>query len=135
MLDGLGDELVEVSVEGRPARALAADAPALEQVKPARRARLLAGFDPYVAGFFPREGLVEAELLPRVSRTAGWISPVLVVGGRLVGVWQHKLKGRTMTIAVEPFGKLAAARRRELEADAERLASSLGATPSIEVAA
>ena len=134
-LDGLGDELVEVSVEGRPARALAADAPALEQVKPARRARLLAGFDPYVAGFFPREGLVEAELLPRVSRTAGWISPVLVVGGRLVGVWQHKLKGRTMTIAIEPFGKLAAARRRELEADAERLASSLGATPSIEVAA
>jgi hypothetical protein len=39
-----------------------------------------------------------------------------------------------MQIAVEPFGKLAAARVRELAADAERLAAALGATPSVTVA-
>jgi winged helix DNA-binding protein len=133
-LTPLGDELVEVSVEGRAAFALAADRSALRSAKADGPARLLAGFDPYVVGFFPREGLVEDEFLARVSRTAGWISPVVVVAGRTAGVWQHKLKRGTMEITIEPFGKLAAARRRELDADAERLAAALGATPSVRVA-
>jgi Winged helix DNA-binding domain len=134
-LEPLADELVEVSVEGRRTFALAADRRALRSAKAHGPARLLAGFDPYVVGFFPREGLVEDEFLARVSRTAGWISPVVVVGGRTAGVWQHKLKRGTMEITIEPFGKLAASRRRELEADAERLAAALGATPAVRVAA
>ena len=39
-----------------------------------------------------------------------------------------------MEITIEPFGKLAAARVRELSADAERLAAAIGATPSVTVA-
>ena len=132
-LEGLGDELVEVEVEGRRAFALADDAGALEQAATEGPARLLAGFDPYVVGFFPRDGLVEPEFKARVSRTAGWISPVVLVGGKAVGVWQHKLRNGTMEISVEPFGKLTAARRRELVTDAERLAGALGASPSLEI--
>ena len=134
-LEQIGDELVEVSVEGRRAFALSADGKALAGAKPERRARLLPGFDPFVVGFFPREGLVEPEFLPRVSRTAGWISPVVVVGGKPVGVWKHAVRKGTMQITVEPFGKLPATRVRELSADAERLAASLGAKPSIMLAA
>ena len=125
-LEALGDELVEVSVEGRKAFALAADARALRTAKADGRARLLGGFDPYVVGFFPREGLVEPEFKSRVSRTAGWISPVVLVSGKPVGVWSHELRKGTMAITVEPFGRLAAARVRELEADAERLAGVTG---------
>jgi Winged helix DNA-binding domain len=131
VLESLGDELVEVSVEGRPAFALAEDATALDGASSPRRARLLAGFDPYVVGFFPREGLVEPELLPRVSRTAGWISPVVLVGGEIVGVWKHALRKGTMEITVEPFAKLPSARVRELSAEAERLAGALGAKSSV----
>jgi hypothetical protein len=69
-----------------------------------------------------------------VSRTAGWISPVVVVGGEIVGVWKHAVRKGVMEIGVEPFGKLAAARVRELSVDAERLAAALGATPSVTVA-
>ena len=134
-LERLGDELVEVSVEGRPAFALSGDAKALAAAKPERRARLLPGFDPFVVGFFPRDGLVEPEFLPRVSRTAGWISPVVLVGGKPVGVWKHTVRKGTMEVNVEPFGKLPAARLRELSADAERLAASLGAKPSVMLAA
>jgi hypothetical protein len=130
-LEGLGDEVVEVAVEGRRALALASDAGALEEAAAAGPARLLAGFDPYVVGFFPRDGLVEPEFLGRVSRTAGWISPVVVVGGRPVGVWKHELRRGVMEIRVEPFGRLAAARRREVGADAERLAAALDAKPSV----
>jgi hypothetical protein len=134
MLEGLGDELVEVSVEGRPGFALAEDAKALRAAPARRRTRLLPGFDPYVVGFFPREGLVEPEFLARVSRTAGWISPVVVVGGEIVGVWKHALRKGTMEITVDPFEKLPAARVRELSADAERLAGALAAEPSVMLA-
>ncbi len=132
-LEVLGDELVEVSVEGRKAFALAEDARSLRTAKADGRARLLGGFDPYVVGFFPRDGLVEAEFKSRVSRTAGWISPVVLVAGKPVGVWSHELRKGTMAITIEPFGRLPAARVRELEADAERLAAALGAVPSLTV--
>jgi Winged helix DNA-binding domain len=134
-LEPVAAELVEVSIEGRKAFALAEDAGAVRKAKPERRARLLGGFDPYVVGFFPRDGLVEPEFKARVSRTAGWISPVVLVGGKPVGVWKHTVRKGTMEITVEPFGKLAAARVRELSTDAERLAAALGATPSVMLAA
>jgi hypothetical protein len=134
VLEAMADELVDLSIEGRPGYALAEDAKALKNANAGREARLLAGFDPYVVGFFPRAGLVEPEHLARVSRTAGWISPVVVVGGEIVGVWKHAVRKGVMEIGVEPFGKLAAARVRELSVDAERLAAALGATPSVTVA-
>jgi hypothetical protein len=133
-LEALGDELVEVSVEGRRAWALAADLGVLETARPDGRARLLPGFDPHVVGFLPRDALVEQEFKGRVSRTAGWISAVVLVDGRAVGVWEHKLRKGTLEITVEPFGRLAATRRRELAVDAERLAGALGARPSVAVA-
>jgi hypothetical protein len=133
-LEALGDELVAVSVEGRPGFALAEDVKALERATAGGRARLLPGFDPYVVGFFPRDGLVEPEFKARVSRTAGWISPVVLIGGKPVGTWKHEVRMGTMEIRVEPFGKLPAARVRELSVDAERLAGALGATPSVVVA-
>jgi hypothetical protein len=132
-LDSLGDELVEVTIEGNPARALAKDERALKAASADNRARLLGGFDPHVVGFFPRDGLVEPEFLPRVSRTAGWISPVVVVGGKPVGVWKHELRRGVAQIVVEPFGKLARARVRELSEDAERIGKALGARPSLTV--
>jgi hypothetical protein len=133
-LEALGEELVEVSVEGRRAFALVKDAPALESASTGRRARLVPGFDPYVVGFQPRGALVEPEFKGRVSRTAGWISPVVLVGGKAVGVWKHELRKGTMKITVDPFGKLPAARLRELSADAERFAAALDSTPSVMLA-
>ena len=130
----LGDELVEVSVEGRRSFALAKDAPLLEDATVDGRARLLPGFDPHIVGFFPREGLVEPGFLARVSRTAGWISPVVLVGAQPVGVWKHELRKGTIAITVEPFGKLPAVRVRELSEDAERFARALGVTSSVMVA-
>jgi DNA glycosylase AlkZ-like len=131
LLGELGDELVEVSVDGRRGFALAEDASALTAPEVERRTRLLPGFDPYVVGFFPREGLVEPDFLARVSRTAGWISPVVVVDGEIVGVWKHTLRKGTMEVTVEPFAKLPAARVRELRADAERLVAALDAERSV----
>jgi hypothetical protein len=62
----------------------------------------------------------------RVYRNQGWISPVLLVNGRMDGVWKHERKGKRLTVTIEPFGKLPKWARKEAEAEAERLAEFLG---------
>lgn len=67
------------------------------------------GFDPWViAPLSHRRRAIPEGRESEVSRTAGWISPVLVVDGRVAGVW-----GRTDgTITVRAFTRLPAAVRR-----------------------
>jgi hypothetical protein len=62
----------------------------------------------------------------RVYRPQGWLSPVLLVDGRIAGVWSHAAKGDRLTVTVEPFARPAAAVKAGAEAEAERLASFLG---------
>ena len=132
--DQLADELVAVAVDGHRAWALARDAAELEDADVSGPARLVPGFDAYVVGFQPRHAFVDAKFRASIWRTAGWISPVVLVDGRAAGVWHHSVRHGTMAIRVEPFGRLATARRRELEADAERLARALHASPSVSFA-
>lgn len=84
----LGDEVVPVDVEGRSSWALARDAGALRRAGRSDAVRLLGNFDQYVLG--PGRGsvaFVPAEHRAKVSRTAGWISRVVLHGGRVAGVW------------------------------------------------
>jgi DNA glycosylase AlkZ-like len=86
-------------------------------------------FDPYVVGS-PRQ-LDEIVLGPnkaRVSRPQGWISPVLVVDGRIVGIWTGDRRGDTLSVTIEPFGPLARPVRAELAGAADRVAVASGAT-------
>ena len=89
--------------------------------------RLLPGFDMWVIGAArDAAALLDPAEKKRVYRNAGWISPALLVNGRIEGVWKHERKGRRLTVAVEPFGKLPKWARTEVEAEAERLAGFLG---------
>jgi hypothetical protein len=86
-------------------------------------ARLLGGFDQYLLG----PGTNDEVLLPKehrsaVSRTAGWISPIVVVNGRVVGVWNivdHEL-------SVSPFPGSGRLPRKELEKEAAHVARASG---------
>jgi hypothetical protein len=52
---------------------------------------------------------------------------VLLVGGRMEGVWSQEVKGRRVQVTIEPFaGPLPARIRRAAEAEAERLAGVAG---------
>ena len=91
---------------------------------PATSVRLLGGFDQYVLG----PGTRETEMLPsehraKVSRAAGWISPVVVVGGRIVGVWE--LAGDD-AIVVTMFSGTKAPLKAALAAEAARVARASG---------
>ncbi|HEY7123125.1 MAG TPA: winged helix DNA-binding domain-containing protein [Ktedonobacterales bacterium] len=121
-------ELTEVSIEGRPAWALAATIKQIREVPPPPAARLLPGFDAYTIGVLPHiEYLLPGPLKAKISRTSGWISPVLLVAGRVAGVWRHEKRGQRVAVQIEPFQALDAATKTSIQEEAERLGAFLGA--------
>ncbi|GAA1288976.1 DNA glycosylase AlkZ-like family protein [Saccharothrix xinjiangensis] len=86
----MGDRLTKVDVEGEEAFALSEHVDELATAEPSRSVRLLGAFDQYVLGPGTNDPRVLApEHRARVSRAAGWIAPVVVVGGRVTGVWEQ----------------------------------------------
>ncbi len=65
---------------------------------------LLPGFDPYtLAPISHRDHIIPEGRVDDVSKAAGWIAPVIVVEGRIVGTWESK----SGVIDLQPFEKLA----------------------------
>lgn len=123
---GLADELVPVAIEGRRADALAADLKQLRAPTHGSTVRLLPSFDPYLMGYNNRDHLFEPAYRARVSRTAGWISAVVLVDGRVAGTWSHTVARQALRIEVDPFDRLPAQVRSEIRARAGELAATLG---------
>lgn len=119
----VGAQAQVLDVEGETCLALAADLDELCATGPARSVRLLAGFDQYVLG--PGTGdtrIVAAYRRGDVSRAAGWISPVVIAGGRVVGVW--KLEGELLEVSLFAEGRPVAA--KALASEAERVGAAVG---------
>lgn len=84
----LGDAVTTVDVDGTEAYVLTDDVEDLARSKESRQVRLLPGFDQYVlAPGTGDDNVVPKEHRADVSRAAGWIAPVVVAGGRVVGTW------------------------------------------------
>ncbi len=118
----LGDRLAEVDVDGKRAYVLAKDLDELVSTKPTSVVRLLPGFDQYVLG--PGTGdhhVVPAARRAAVSKQAGWISPVVVAGGVVRGIWE--LDGEQVRVAW--FKEAGRPPRSALEAEVARLSSIL----------
>ncbi|MFL6128040.1 MAG: DNA glycosylase AlkZ-like family protein [Mycobacteriales bacterium] len=119
----LAGELVELDTEGHRGWVTRTAAGQIAGTGPSRAVRLLPGFDPYVVGALTQL----AHLLPAgeraaVSRTSGWISAVLVDGGRIVGTWTQETRAGMLKVAVTPFGSLRPGVREAAEAEARRWA-------------
>ncbi len=125
------DELSEVAIEGRRALALTDDLPALQVRRRPRGVRLLPAFDQYVTGTSPREAFVAPGDLRRVFKRQGFVSPVLLVDGRIEGIWTHERHGDAVRVKVEPFRPLRPTVRADLAGEVERLAAFLGGSPGL----
>jgi hypothetical protein len=123
---GLAQERVTVSIEGQRADLLAADLDRISAESRAPSVRLLPNFDPYLMGHANRDHLFAPEYRPRVSRTAGWISAVVLVDGRVVATWTHAAAKRALTVTVDPFRKLSPSTLKGVRASADSLAAALG---------
>ena len=131
LLRAIEDELVEVEAGWL----LAADLAELRKAAAPRSVRLLPAFDPYVVGFRPRDLLVDPEHAARIFRRQAWFSPVVLVGGRAVGIWERERRGSRLEVRIEPFAPLSAATRKALADEADRLGEFLDAPAELSVAA
>ena len=133
MIAGLGDQASAVEVDGTRAWLLTEH---LDQVRTAEpqgpgpgAVRLLPAFDQYViAATKHAEQLMPGPFADRVYRPQGWLSPILLVRGRMEGIWRHDLKGKRAAVSIEPFTPQPTWVIAAAEAEAERLATWFGAT-------
>jgi hypothetical protein len=110
--NAVAGELLDVAVESAsgPDTArwiLARDARALSTAKLRDDGvRLLPAFDSFLLAHAATDHLLDPRFYKRVYRNQGWLSPVVLSGGRIVGVWSSRDEGRTRAVTVEPFGPL-----------------------------
>jgi hypothetical protein len=126
ILKKLGSEIVDVYVEGKPSLALRED---LEEIQSyatdgngEQRVLLLPSFDCFMLGHKSKDHLVDPAHYKRVYRKAGWLSPVVLAGGRAVGVWSHKRRGKRVHLTIEMFMKITTNIRRGIEEETRDLA-------------
>ncbi len=124
---GLAGELVEVSLDGRKLQALEADIDAIHKARIDEPVQLLPLFDPYLMGYANRDHLFEKVHAPKVSRTAGWISAVVLVNGRVEGTWTHAVNKGALRIDVVPFKRLGTSVTSDVRKRASEIAKALGA--------
>jgi hypothetical protein len=120
--ESLAPEMVEVDVEGRRGWLTASGAEQLAGEREIDVVRLLPAFDPYVIGALRHlEHLLPGPFENQVSRRAGWISPVLLVGGRIAGTWREEARTDRLRLQVLPFTPLPDGVRAGAEEHAEEI--------------
>ncbi len=65
--------------------------------------RLLGHFDPWLLGYKDRSFTLDPQHAKHIQRGGGFLRPVIVADGEVVGTWSRDRKGN---IIPEPFGKL-----------------------------
>lgn len=123
----LGDAVAPVQVKGAAAGVLRSELHELETTDPeATCVRLLPYFDAFVLGHQLRDHLMEPRHFPRVYRAQGWVAPVVLVAGRVVGTWSHRTEGGRLVLALQPFGRWSLPVGRAVREEADSLAAFLG---------
>jgi hypothetical protein len=125
-----GDLLAPVDIEGVQALARIEDVDEMARTRPSDTVRLLPAFDQYVLG--PGTGdshVIAPARRAKVSRAAGWIAPVVVAGGRVVGTWE----ARDSALEVALFSEAVRLPAAPLEAEAARIGSLMGKALTLSV--
>lgn len=136
MFEALGDEVETVDVEGWQATALKSTLDAMTQVKAAHSVRLVPMFDVYVLTTSRNlEPVLAGEHKSKVFRPAAWVSAVVLVDGRMEGVWEYETRKSQTLVKVRMFAAPAEEVRRGIEVEAEQLEGFLDTKVSVEFGA
>jgi uncharacterized protein YcaQ len=132
VFDAIKDDVQVGSVAGASGWLRREDLPALTRSRLDDQAvRLLGAFDPFLLAHATKEHLVDRQWYKRVYRPQGWISPVILAGGRIVAVWFAKARASTVEVDVQPFERLDLRVRTAIERDAAALGAFLGARAAV----
>lgn len=124
--ESLDEELVEVSIEDKKGWILREDYKKLTDSHLGDQIlRLLPSFDPYMLGHVDKNHLVDSAYYKRVYRNAGWISPVVLLNGRVIGAWSNKRRGNQSSLEIHPFENFSKSLHRKIEGEATSLGDFL----------
>jgi len=125
-------EFTEVQEEDRKSFILREDATALSKSSlKESNLRLLPSFDVFLLAHAEKSHMLHDRHYKRIYRNQGWISPVILLDGTVIGTWSHERKGKFLEITVEPFDKIPKSHLPQVEAEAQRIATFLGATSKL----
>ena len=121
----LAPELTEVEVDGSRRWMPASDMENEAETHP-DAVHLLPQFDVYVVGSLPRDQLIPPGS-PIAKLRMGTAAPfsVLMVGGRVAGVWERRRDGQTLSVRVDAHTPLKRAQKQAVAEQAERVAQIL----------
>jgi hypothetical protein len=86
-------------------------------------AHLLPAFDEYFIGYADRGEIVDPAHVARVNAGGGMLKPIVVVDGRIVGIWKRTFARRRMAIDIAPFAAIARRDRARIDDAAVRYAA------------
>jgi hypothetical protein len=127
LFDRLSPDLEAVTVDGEGGVVLRRDLAELSAAIPTSSPTLLPSFDTFLLAHAVKDHLVEPLFYKRVYRNQGWLSPVVIVNGRIVAVWFLEEHAKSFVVDVQPFSPLDAKVRRAVAQEAESLGVFLGA--------
>jgi len=119
---GLGAIAGELSQAGGDLVDLAAREDGGTEREAALAPRLLPAFDPWLLGWKDRSFMVAAACAKRVYPGGGMLRAVAAANGRVVGTWSARRRAGRLAVEVEPFGRMPAAVRAALDAEADDVA-------------
>jgi hypothetical protein len=124
MWERIQGEMRAVSVAGKPAF-VHASVKSPPRLKPGH-VRLLPNFDAYLLGHKGKDATVEPTRYKKVFKNAGWISPVVLVDGRVRGTWSLERGGKGLVVRVAAFRTLSQAERDGVAEEAEAVGAFAG---------
>jgi uncharacterized protein YcaQ len=139
LLPAMGDEIEAVAVEGWKGWkgwALKKDVDKIEKLQPTQSVRLLPSFDPFVVArshasvYDVPNHKINRE---RIYRVAAWVTPVVLVDGRIEGIWEYARRGKAIAVKLEMFDALPAGVKQAIDEEVERLGTFLGAKAELEL--
>lgn len=98
----LETELSLVNIDGVKGYILKKDIPELDNT-PENNLSVVSYFDTYLLGHKFRDHFIDRGMYRKVSRTSGWIYPVILQNGKIIGVWTSKKYSNRIEIMVNLF--------------------------------
>lgn len=139
ILKALGDEIEPVSVdawEGWKGWAMTGDIKKIASLSANSSVRLLPNFDPYVVArtHAAKHDVPNHEVnLARIHRVAGWVTPVVLVDGRIEGIWEYEKRRNALAVSLEMFGALPKKVKQAIEEEVDRLGTFMGAQAELQL--
>ena len=87
---------------------------------------LLPAFDEYVIAYRDRSALLDKHLSKHVISVNGIFYPVIVVNGKVEGLWKRTIQKDKIILEVKPFGTLRPTIKKEIAASAEEFGKFTG---------